>query len=150
MGTITSRDQFKPIRIRRNLVVNYNGWQHIAKCFLLICAYIARIYILFSFTNAKGELTILRVTQHENFDNLNWYRSPQAWNYGVTSFIIKIKITVSSIVMLGLKNLLFSTNLPGQFVIRQFVTGQFVIGQFVIGQIIIRQFNRPITFKVAV
>ena len=27
MNTIESRDQFKPIRIRENLVVNYEGWQ---------------------------------------------------------------------------------------------------------------------------
>ena len=26
MNTIASRDQFKPIRIGENLVVNYNGW----------------------------------------------------------------------------------------------------------------------------
>ena len=30
MNTIASCDQFKPIRIRENLVVNYSGWWYVS------------------------------------------------------------------------------------------------------------------------
>ena len=52
--------------------------------------------------------------------------------------------------VIGLKKLLFFTNLLRQLIIGQYLMGQFVIGQFVIGQLVIGQFNKPITFKVAV